>query len=162
MIRKLKQADASKIEGLLSRIPQFTKNEIEVAMELVNIAANNPLQKDYNIFVYEQDNKILGYHCTGRRPLTDGVYDLYWIAADPGAGIKGIGRSLIAHAEDLVMENNGRWLLAETSSKEGYTATRNFYLRNNYTIIAQINDFYSAGDSLMVFGKYFYKKQTEG
>ncbi|MFO7446757.1 MAG: GNAT family N-acetyltransferase [Ignavibacteriaceae bacterium] len=162
MIRKLKQSDAKVIEGMLKRIPQFTDAEIEVAMELVNIAANNPVQTDYNIFVFEEKNKILGYHCTGKRPLTDGVYDLYWIAADPKSEIKGIGRRLLQHAENLVIENEGRWLLAETSSKESYIATRNFYLRNNYTIVAQISDFYSAGDSLMVFGKYFYKKQTEG
>lgn len=162
MIRKLKQADAPVIEGMLNRIPQFTPAEVEVAMELVNIAANNQFQTDYNIFVYEHENKILGYYCAGKRPLTDGVYDLYWIAADPEAGIKGIGWDLLGHAENFVVENEGRWMLAETSSKDSYVATRNFYLRNHYTIIAQINDFYSVGDSLMVFGKYFNKKQSEG
>jgi GNAT superfamily N-acetyltransferase len=162
MIRKLEQADATVIEALLNKIPQFTPAEVEVAMELINIAANNPLQADYYVFVYEHENKILGYYCVGRRPLTDGVYDLYWIAADPEAEIKGIGRVLLLHAEDFVVENKGRWMLAETSSKDSYQATRNFYLRNHYTIIAQVNDFYSVGDSLMVFGKYFNIKQSEG
>ena len=96
----------------------------------------------------------MGYHCTGRRPLTDGVYDLYWIVADPDSPIKGIGKSLLEHAENFVNENNGRWFLAETSSKESYSKTRNFYLRNNFSIVAQINDFYEVGDHLIVFGKY--------
>ena len=43
------------------------------------------------------------------------------------------------------------------SSKEMYAAARNFYLRNHYSIIAEINDFYAVGDNLMVFGKYFSK-----
>lgn len=162
MIRKLKQSDAPVIEDILKRIIQFTPAEVEVAMELINIAASNPYQTDYYIFVYEQEEKILGYYCVGKRPLTDGVYDLYWIAADPDTEIKGIGRVLLNHAEDFVIENKGRWMLAETSSKDSYLATRNFYLRNHYTIIAQINDFYSVGDSLMVFGKYFNIKQSEG
>ena len=155
MIRKLKQADVKELENILNKIPQFNENEVEVAMELINIAASNPDQTDYNIFVYEKDGTVLGYHCTGKRPLTDGVYDLYWIVSDPESGKKGIGKDLLDHAEKFVKENNGRWILAETSSKESYSRTRNFYLRNNYSIIAEINDFYKVGDSLMVFGKYF-------
>ena len=156
MIRKIEQADAAKIEKLLNKISNFTSSEVEVAMELVNIAANNPTQKEYYLFVYEHEKKILGYHCTGKRPLTDGVFDLYWIVADPDSNIKGIGKNLLDHAEGFVKENKGRWFLAETSSKENYSKTRSFYLRNKFTIIAEINDFYSLGDHLIIFGKYFY------
>jgi GNAT superfamily N-acetyltransferase len=156
MIRKIKQSDAVEIENILKKIPIFNEEEVGVAMELVNIAISVPEQTDYNIFVYENNETILGYHCTGKRPLTDGVYDLYWIVSDPGSGKKGIGKDLLDHAEEFVKRNNGRWILAETSSKDSYTKTRNFYLRNNYSIIAEINDFYKVGDSLMVFGKYFY------
>ena len=155
MIRRLKQADVKAVESLLKRIPNFTDTEVGVAMELVLIAGGNPLQSDYNIFVYEDNGKILGYYCAGKRPLTDGVYDLYWIAVDPEIEIKGIGKQLLEHAEKFVKENRGRWILAETSSKDSYSKTRNFYMRNNYSIVAQINDFYSVGDHLIVFGKYF-------
>jgi aminoglycoside 6'-N-acetyltransferase I len=155
MIRRLKQDDAAKIKTLLDDIPNFTDNEVKVAMELVDIAASNPLQTDYNIFVYDNEGDVLGYHCTGRRALTDGVYDLYWIVSNPGSPIKGIGSMLLKHAETFVAGNKGRWLLAETSSKENYSGTRNFYLKNNYSIVAQINDFYTKGDSLIVFGKFF-------
>ncbi len=154
MIRRLKPDDAGRIKILLNKIDNFSENEIEIAMELVNIAASNPEQTDYNIFVYEADGKILGYHCTGKRPLTDGVYDLYWIVADPDSEIKGIGRSLLENSEKFVEQNNGRWFLAETSSKDSYSKTRNFYLRNNFSIVSQINDFYTVGDHLIIFGKY--------
>ena len=160
MIRKLKQADAKIIEDFLNKIPIFDDEEVRVAMELVNIAASDQLQSDYNLFVYEEDGMILGYHCTGKRPLTDGVYDLYWIVTNPDYSNKGIGKKLLEHAESFVNEKNGRWLLAETSSKNSYSATRNFYMRNNYSIISEINDFYSKGDSLIVFGKYFNHKNN--
>lgn len=160
MIRRLKQADVDQLEIMLKKISAFNEKEVEVAMELINITALNTKQSDYNIFVYEDDGKIIGYHCTGKRPLTDAVYDLYWIVADPSAGKKGIGKNLIEHAEKFVMESRGRWLLAETSSKESYAATRNFYLRNKYSIVSQINDFYSIGDNLLVFGKYFNNKNN--
>jgi ribosomal protein S18 acetylase RimI-like enzyme len=160
MIRRLKPADSKLIEDILQRIPSFTENEIIVAMELVNIAAGNPDQTDYNIFIYENDSRVLGYHCIGRRPLTDGVYDLYWIAADPESPVKGIGKALLDHAENFVSENYGRWLLAETSSKDTYANTRRFYLKNRYSIVAEISDFYSEGDNLLVFGKFF-KNNTQ-
>lgn len=158
MIRKIKRSDEVEIEEMLSRIPNFNEEEIKVAMELVNISVMNPHQDDYHIYVYEKDGKIIGYHCTGRRPLTDGVYDLYWIVSDPTSSGKGIGKSLLNHAEEFVKNNKGRWLLAETSSKESYASTQNFYLRNNYTIISEIKDFYAVGDNLLVFGKYFNNK----
>ncbi len=157
MIRKLKQADVLIIEKFLGKVKAFSKSEVDVAMELVNIAANNPEQTDYNVFVYEDSKKILGYYCTGKRPLTDAVYDLYWIVTNPDHPKKGIGKSLLTHAEKFVLSKNARWLLAETSSKESYAAARNFYLRNHYSIIAEINNFYEVGDNLMVFGKYFSK-----
>ena len=160
MIRRLKPADAKIIESILNKISNFNEEEIKVAMELVNIAASDQVQSDYNLFVYEEDGMILGYHCTGKRPLTDGVYDLYWIVTDPEYGKKGIGKKLLEHAEQFVNEKNGRWLLAETSTKDSYSATRNFYMRNNYSIISEINDFYSKGDSMIVFGKYFNHKNN--
>lgn len=160
MIRKLKQSDDKKLEEMLNTIPNFSKEEVKVAMELINIATENPEQEDYHVFVYEDSGRILGYHCTGKRPLTDGVYDLYWIVADPGAAGKGIGKNLIKHAEDFVKSKNGRWILAETSSRDEYASTQNFYLRNNYSIISEIRDFYSVGDNLLVFGKYFNHKNN--
>ena len=158
MIRKIKPSDGIEIEKMLTKIPNFNDEEVKVAMELVNITVMNPDQTDYHIYVYENDGKIEGYHCTGRRPLTDAVYDLYWIVADPESSGKGIGKNLLEHAEEFVRSNNGRWLLAETSSKESYKSTQNFYLRNKYSIISEIKDFYTVGDSLLVFGKYFNNK----
>ena len=64
------------------------------------------------------------------------------------------------HSENFVQENKGRWLLIETSSRENYNATRNFYLRNNYSIVSEIKDFYAVNDSLIVFGKYFNLKNN--
>jgi aminoglycoside 6'-N-acetyltransferase I len=160
MIRSIKPSDVKGLEKLLKKIPNFNEAEVKVAMELIEITVNNPTQTDYNIFVYEEDGKILGYHCTGKRPLTDAVYDLYWIVADPENSGKGIGKNLLEHAENFVKERKGRWILAETSSKDSYLSTQSFYLRNNYTILSEIKDFYAVGDNLLIFGKYFNNKNN--
>ena len=135
----------------------FSDEEKEVAMELVDEAIESPDKDYYNVFVYEDGNKILGYHCIGKRALTEGVFDLYWIVVDPDIRSKGIGKALLDHAENFAIERNGIWVLAETSSKESYEKTRNFYLRNKYSIISQIKNFYSISDNLIVFGKYLLK-----
>ena len=153
MIRKLLKTDRLKLIELINEIDLFTNEEREVALELINESINNPDQDYYNIFVYEEEGNIIGYHCTGKRTLTKGVYDLYWIVVSPYYQSKGIGKSLLLHSEEFVKKNNGRMMLAETSSKECYELTRNFYLKNNYEEIAQIKDFYSVGDNLIIFRK---------
>ncbi len=160
MIRKLKPDDVKNIDTILKNIDNFNDAEVRIAMELVNTAAAEAEQTDYNVFVYEEEGNVIGYHCTGKRPLTDAVYDLYWIVTDPSHKDKGVGKTLLAHAEQFVTQLKGRWLLIETSSKESYEGTRNFYLRNNYSLISEINDFYSLGERLIVFGKYFNNKNN--
>ncbi len=155
MIRKIKQSDKNVLEEMLKNIPSFTEDEVNVAMELINVTLNFNEQTDYNIFVYEENEKVLGYHCTGKRPLTDSVYDLYWIAVDVNSQNKGIGKKLLMHAENFVKEKKGRWLLIETSSLDNYKRTRNFYLKNNFEIISRINDFYKLKDDLIIYGKKF-------
>ncbi len=154
MIRKLQYEDRNNLIDIISRIENFNEEEKKVAVELIDEALSKPNNEYYNIFVFENQNSIEGYYCIGKRALTDGVYDLYWIVVDPAHQNKGIGKRLLKHAEDFVREKKGRWILAETSSKESYTSTRNFYLRNNYSILAEIKDFYTIKDNLIIFGKY--------
>ncbi len=154
-IRQLKKEDRASLEAMLSDTTVFYPEETVVALELIDIALGNPDQTDYYIYVYEEDGLVLGYHCTGKRPLTDGTYDLYWIVVAPGTTGKGIGSKLLVHAESFVKSENGRWLLAETSSRDIYEPTRSFYLKNGYPLVSSIPDFYAVGDALMIYGKKF-------
>ncbi len=154
MIRKLQYKDRDKLIEIINCIENFNEEEKKVAVELIDEALSKPEQDYYNIYVFENENDIYGYYCIGKRALTDGVYDLYWIVVTPKNQNKGIGKQLLLHAEEFVKERKGRWIFAETSSKESYNATRNFYLRNNYSVLAEIKDFYTINDNLIIFGKY--------
>ena len=154
MITKLHSKHLKQLQTLIDEIDLFNADEKVVALELIEECLSKPEQDYYNVFVYEENENVLGYHCTGQRALTDGVFDLYWIAVKPGIQNKGIGKILLEHAENFAKEKNGRLILAETSSREGYTGTRNFYIRNNYEVLSRIKDFYSVGDDLVMFGKY--------
>jgi aminoglycoside 6'-N-acetyltransferase I len=153
-IREMNKKDRERLKEILFKTENFSIEEKEVGLELIDIALNNPEQKDYYFRVAEENGKVLGYYCIGHRALTDGVYDLYWIVVDPESRGSGVGTQLIKDAEQYVLSKNGRLILAETSSRDDYQSTRSFYRKNNYSELAIIKDFYKKGDSLIIFGKY--------
>lgn len=154
MIRKLIEGDREKIKEILIQTHNFNEGEIIIAVELVDIYIKDKEQKDYEIFVDEEDGSIRGYVCIGPRPLTEGTYDLYWIAVNPEHQSKGVGSSLIKFSEDYLRGKKGRLILIETSGKESYEKERKFYEKNYYTELVRIRDFYKVDDSLVIYGKY--------
>jgi hypothetical protein len=54
-----------------------------------------------------------------------------------------------------IREAGGRLCIAETSTIEKYTPTRNFYLSMGYELESVINDFYKIGDGKATFIKRF-------
>ncbi|MBU1097247.1 MAG: N-acetyltransferase [Ignavibacteriae bacterium HGW-Ignavibacteriae-2] len=154
MIRKITTKDRDSLVSIINRITEFSAEEKEVAIELIDESIKEVNDNPYITFVFVLDETAIGFYCIGKRALTDGVFDLYWIVVDPRKQEKGYGKDLLLHAEKFVEKSNGRWLLIETSSKAEYKKTRNFYLRNFYTKVAEINDFYSKDDHLIIFGKY--------
>lgn len=154
MIRYLIEEDREKIRKILVETDNFTGDEINIALELIDIYIKDKEQKDYEIFVDEKEGKVLGYICIGPRPLTEGTYDLYWIAVNPEIQSKGIGSSLINFMEEHLKRKNGRLILIETSGKESYEKERRFYEKNSYKELVNIKDFYKVNDSLVIYGKY--------
>ncbi|HUI63616.1 MAG TPA: GNAT family N-acetyltransferase [Bacteroidota bacterium] len=154
MIRALRREDRAALVDLLERTDVFTKEEISIALELIDSVLENPAQRDYIIRVSEEEAKVEGYYCIGPTPATDGTYDLYWIAVDPALHGKGVGKRLDEHALDLVRQMGGRLLIAETSSQPKYEKTRSFYVARGYKELARIREYYRPGDDLVVYGRY--------
>jgi ribosomal protein S18 acetylase RimI-like enzyme len=152
-IRPLQPSDVEPLRQILIDTEVFNAEEIEIALELIRAVLENPDHKDYIIRVYD-DGEVLGYYCVGPTPATDSTYDLYWIATKPSVHGKGVGQMVGAHAEELIRSRGGTLIIAETSSTSRYDKTRSFYLKAGYTEVSRIRDYYRAGDSLVVFGKY--------
>jgi ribosomal protein S18 acetylase RimI-like enzyme len=152
IIRPLTARDRDRILEIVTATGNFTPQEIAVALEVIDDAlAGDP---EYLVNVLEADpGRVVGYECHGPTPLTEGTWDLYWIAVDPAAQGGGFGRALLEHAERDVRARDGRLLLIETSSQESYGATIRFYERCGYPLMARIKEFYRPGDDKLIFGR---------
>jgi ribosomal protein S18 acetylase RimI-like enzyme len=154
-IRPLQREDKEPIEILLRATDVFSEEEIDVAIELIQICLDDAHQKDYEIFSYvDAEEQVAGYVCIGPTPSTLGTFDLYWIAVAPGLHGKGVGSELLRFAEDHVKAIGGRLLIAETSSTPKYAKTRAFYERKGFEQRGCIKDYYKPGDDLVIYGKY--------
>jgi D-alanine-D-alanine ligase len=122
--------------------------------ELWNVYRDRGTNGDYVFLVYrDDDGRAVGYVCFGPHALTQGTYDLYWIAVDPIAQGRGVGHALLARAESEVQACGGRLLLIETSDTPVYTPARRLYEASGYRREATVHDFYAYGDSLLIFAK---------
>ncbi len=155
-IRSLEPRDRSRIEEIVVSSGKFNNVEIATALELVDETLKRGDESGY-LFAVLEDRKagpvVKGYACYGPTPLTQGVYDLYWIVVDPANQGKGFGKFLIEHVERDVVKRGGRMILIETSSQEAYGTTTRFYGRAGYERVARIKNFYRIGDDKLVFSK---------
>jgi ribosomal protein S18 acetylase RimI-like enzyme len=154
-MRKLRHDDIPQLEEILNATGAFTDDEVTIALELLETVVNDPRQQDYEVAVADIGDRVAGYVLFGPVPLTEGNYDLYWIAVDPNSQGSGVGRRLMKHVEEQVRQRGGRLLCLETSSQGGYVRTRKFYEQAGYVEESCIRDFYKPGDDRLTYVKRF-------
>lgn len=152
-LRSLHADDRRPIRDLLRRTGHFTEQEIDIALELAD-AVLNKTDPDYRFVVAEYSGaSVAGYGCWGAAPLTQGTYDIYWIAVSPELQGQGVGSRILTHMESRIAEHGGRLILIETSSSDLYRNTCAFYIRRGYVLESRIKDFYKIGDDKIIYAK---------
>lgn len=150
---ELRADDRPAIAAILRGTGAFHEAEVAVGLELVDETLDPRPDTDYHWLIAEGGGQVVGFACYGLVPMTEGTFDLYWIAVSPtvqGSGVAGLlDRSVV----DDVRRRGGRWVLAETSSTAPYAAARRFYEKQGYTIVGNVPDFYRDGDDRLTFGK---------
>lgn len=122
------------------------------ALELID-AALQPNNVDYQILVASREDKVVGYCCYGPTPMTQGTFDLYWIASDPQVRGQGVGAALVSGMEGDIRRRQGRLIRVETSAMEAYGPTRGFYAAMQYKEESRFRDFYKPGEDLIILAK---------
>jgi ribosomal protein S18 acetylase RimI-like enzyme len=155
-IRPVEARDRERLRQILVSVARFTDQEVVWAMDLVDAGITSGEGGEYLVYVLEDSSDpsgIAGYVCYGPTPMTEGVYDLYWIAVDPKFQGQGRGQLLLRFVENEVRRRGGRMLLIETRSRQSFAPTRRFYEQSGYGEISRIKDFYRIEDDKIVFCK---------
>lgn len=152
-LRGLRPDDRDAIARILHDSGAFRPEEIAIGLELVDESLHPGPSTDYEWFVAASAEGVVGFACFGPVPLTEGTWDLYWIAVDPSVRGTGVAATLDEAVTAEVRRRGGRWLLAETSSTEPYRPAHRFYERRGYRLLSRIDDFYRPGDDRLMFGK---------
>ncbi len=153
-LRHSRPDDREAILRFVESTGYFRPGEVAIATEVLDDALGAGPEGHYQSFTAEgPDGRPDGWVCFGPTPCTEGTFDVYWIAVAPGRQGRGLGKALMAHAEQLIAKRGGRLVVVETSGAERYLATRQFYLRVGYQEAARIPDFYAPGDDKVVFTK---------
>ncbi len=152
MITRPEDSDGSAINRIAASAGVFSPEEVDCVAELwQEFTEKGPLESGYYFIVLKDEEGVKGFACFGPRSLTQGTYDLYWIAVDPAAKRNGVGRNLMEQVEKDVAALGGRLLIVETSGLAKYAPTRAFYESIGYSKEATIHDFYAPGDDLVVY-----------
>lgn len=147
------RSDAEAVRSMVDGTGFFRPAEVDVAVELVDECLAKGDGSGYYFCFADIDDSPVGYVCYGPTPCTVGSFDLYWIVVDKRWQGLGLGLSLCKIAEDGVRRMGGRRLYVETSGKDLYRATREFYIKAGYAVAATLPDFYDVGDDKVIYQK---------
>lgn len=145
--------DSLSIRRIVKSTGFFYDFEVDVAVELVGERLEKGLESGYLFTFIEVDNEVAGYACYGLIPCTVCSYDLYWIAVDNKFRGQGLGKKIMTEVEKEIAKIGGHNIYIETSSREKYIPTQNFYISCNCTLEARFKDFYDIGDDKLVYVK---------
>lgn len=153
MIEIAVEQDGPQILQLTVTAGVFKPVEVACVQELWNAYLQQSEASGYVFLAYRDGERVLGYACFGPHSLTEGTFDLYWVAVAREAQGQGIGHALLLQVEDEVRARGGRMILIETSSTPAYAPARRLYESCGYRYEAVVHDFYAPGDDLILFSK---------
>lgn len=154
-IRPPNASDRAALHALLDRIETFNPEEIATAGGIIDrvLDAADAKHPDFQLLVAERGGEIVGYVCYGPAAMTEGTFELYWIASIPNVRGQGIGSSLVAAMEGDLRRRGARLVKVESSATEAYGPTRGFYESLQYGEEGRFRDYYAVGDDLIVLKK---------
>ena len=153
MIRPIRPEDTANLIALTAETGMFKPMELDTLDDVLDDYHTTNEAFGHRCVALEEDGELRGYAYYAPATMTDRSWYLYWIAVSLKSQAKGVGRRLMASVEEDIRQQAGRLLFIETSSLPNYEPTRQFYLRIGYQIIATLTDFYSDGDSMVIFSK---------
>lgn len=147
------EKDSDNVRRLVTDTGFFRPDEVDIAVELLDERREKGLESGYHFFLAEINGELSGYTCFGQIPCSLLSWDLYWIVTKKEFQGQGIGATLLKLTEEEILKLGGKNVIIETSSKDLYKSTQQFYFKNKYELKARFSDFYDYGDDKLVYIK---------
>lgn len=149
MIRPASPTDAPAIIALAESAAMFDEDGLALVAETLD---GHPSDTGALWFVADEDG-VVGVVYAIQEPMADRVWNVLMLIVSSGHYGQGVGKTLMAHVEEAVVERGARLLVVETSGTDGYDRARSLYAACGFDEEARIRDFYEAGDDKIVFTK---------
>lgn len=153
MLRPITPDDTPELTALVDGTDFFKPFEVETLEEVLNEYHAIYAEQGHVAWGWEEGGKLIGFTYHAPAIMTERAWYLYWIAVEKGQQGRGLGARMLAVVEQDIRSKNGRMLLVETASIPLYEPTRRFYEKNGYAQVAVVPDYYSDGDSQVIYQK---------
>ncbi len=153
-IRPMIAEDITPLVDIAEATGVFKELELEVLEQLLDdYLAGLGTDEQHQCKSLLVGGTLAGFTYYAPTPMTEATWHLYWIVVDATRHGQGLGKLLLFHAEQAIKDCGGELLVIETSMLPTYQATRDFYLRNGYTKVGEIPNYYSRGDAMGIYSK---------
>ncbi len=153
MIREFSPEDFYQVEEFIYNHASVSNKEKECVVNLIDEMALRRDNSIHEVLLKESGAELEGCCILTKRPCANGVFYMDLVIL-PSKGINGKNKEMLEEIEAHVSSCNGRWIFVETSSTSDQDIIRNIYLRNFYSIVSVIKDYYGTGNDMVLFGKY--------
>lgn len=140
---------------ILERTEMFLPFELTWVEDMIEETLLDPRADSYHYIFAEENGTVVGFAIAGKIDEHHGDrWDLFWIAIDPDAQGKGLGKRLLEEIELVAQHNDATHMYIETGSWND--AANALYKKAGYKFMGKLEDYYVNGGDKHFWGKRFH------
>ncbi len=146
MIRPTVESDFQGLIALAIACGLFEPDQTELLASMLRSRSDTDIW-----FTDHEDSGPVGVAYLAPEKMTNGTWNLYWIAVHPDHQGNGRGKAMLDYVVNWLSKKGERVLLVETSGTEDFEYVRRFYSKHGFDEEARIRSFYDTGVDKVVF-----------
>ena len=153
MIRATTPDDTESLLALSSASGLFEPNELDQLTQMLQSYHDGTGTEGEFWLTDDSEGGVIGVAYCAPERMTEGTWNLYFIAVHPNMQRQGRGAAILDHLEAKLRGTGERVLLVETMGTSDFEPVRSFYRSAGYVEEARVRDFYRAGQDKVVYWK---------
>ena len=150
MIIKTQAEHQQALLKILQASGQFDQEGLAYVADTLEAHFKNP---DEAIWLTAIDGEPVGVAYCAAEAMTSGTWNLLMLWIKEGFDGQGFGKALVEQIEKELAHRQARLLIVETSQLPEFESARQFYARLNFTLEAEVKNFFDAGDNKLIYTK---------